>query len=455
MTQFRQPIVDLNQPNGVADPSVYLHTDNFYYYARKLPSNQIAVSRSRRLQDIGAAPGTIVWTPPTSGMYSTDVWAPDLRFINGTWYIYFSADDGNGYNHRMYVISCGSPQGNYGFVGQVADSTNLWAIDGSVLKDSNGALYFIWSGWATANTGSSQNQNIYIAGMSNPTTINTARTLLSSPTYSWETVGASPAVNEAPVTLYVGSSIQIIYSASGSWTDSYCLGKITYNGSGSLLNVSSWTKNSTAVFSQAPTAYGPGSCCFTQSPDKTENWIVYHANRVSGTSWGGRSIRAQLLNNTIPYMPSQPSAYNDWVNQPSGTIASIVGRLEAESGVRAGAAVVNTESAGSGTYTPSGGQVVGNMNTTADTLSFTFNCSTSGSYLLVVANANGSANGDSYHSVTVNGNSAGTIFYPKKNWQIYTVQGIYINLVAGSNTVKFTQNTNFAELDYIEIVQNF
>ena len=88
MPNFRQPICDLNQPNGVADPSVYKHTDNYYYYARKLPSNQLTVSKCKRLQDIGSAPGTIVWTPPSTGLYSTDVWAPDIKYFNGTWYIF-------------------------------------------------------------------------------------------------------------------------------------------------------------------------------------------------------------------------------------------------------------------------------------------------------------------------------------------------------------------------------
>jgi GH43 family beta-xylosidase len=36
--------------------------------------------------------------------YSKELWAPELHFIKGKWYMYFAADDGNNNNHRIYVL---------------------------------------------------------------------------------------------------------------------------------------------------------------------------------------------------------------------------------------------------------------------------------------------------------------------------------------------------------------
>jgi GH43 family beta-xylosidase len=49
----------------------------------------------------------------------------------------------------MYVLEGTSqdPQGKYVFKGKIADSTDKWAIDGTMLTRANGSKYFIWSGW--------------------------------------------------------------------------------------------------------------------------------------------------------------------------------------------------------------------------------------------------------------------------------------------------------------------
>ena len=47
-------------------------------------------------------------------------------------------------------------------------------------------LYMIWSGWEGDENGQ---QNIYIAKMKNPWTIEGNRVQISSPTFDWETIG--------------------------------------------------------------------------------------------------------------------------------------------------------------------------------------------------------------------------------------------------------------------------
>src|SRR5688572_10787519 len=48
------------------------------------------VSTSTKLTEV-ASNGTLVWTPPDTGWNRTNLWAPELHFIDGRWYIYYAA----------------------------------------------------------------------------------------------------------------------------------------------------------------------------------------------------------------------------------------------------------------------------------------------------------------------------------------------------------------------------
>ena len=221
-------------------------------------------------------------------------WAPELHYFdaatvgsaNAGWYIYFAADNGNSSNHRMYVLRATEPENplsDYKFVGQISDSTNRWAIDGTVLVH-NGIPYFVWSGWPNNSNGC---QNIYIAKMSNPWTISSERVLLSTPEYSWETHG-SPDVNEGPQVLKApDGTVHIVYSASGSWDRYYCYGVLTLTGSNPL-NASHWYKATSAKFSSGNGVYGTGHGSFVKD-SVGDWWMIYHANPSlnvpSGSSW--------------------------------------------------------------------------------------------------------------------------------------------------------------------------
>lgn len=285
--QMKETFINPIKPMTSADPWV-VQKDGYYYYCHSNGDNQIFVTKTNRLQDIDREIPVNVWTAPYDKEYSKETWAPELHFINDKWYIYFAADDGKNENHRMFVLQSKTddPQGEYVFKGKISDSTDKWAIDGTVL-DMDGKLYFVWSGWeGDVNV----SQNIYIAEMSNPYTISGERVLISQPENPWEMIG-KPYVNEGPQILKKNGTIHIVYSASGSWTDDYCLGLLT-NTNGDVLNPSAWTKTG-PVFSKADTAYGPGHASFVKSPDGKEDWIVYHACENSGGGWAGRSVRAQ------------------------------------------------------------------------------------------------------------------------------------------------------------------
>jgi GH43 family beta-xylosidase len=284
-----------------ADPWV-TQLDGYYYYSGS-SGGGLALRKAKTLVELKSSIPKRVWTPPAGTSYSKELWAPELHFVSGKWYIYFAADDGSNKNHRMYVLENPSPdptEGIWEFKGKVSDPSDKWAIDGSVFEYS-GKLYMIWSGWEGDVNGQ---QNIYIALMKNPWTIDGERVRISAPELAWETIGdlnnpndvPHVNVNEGPVALIHENRLFITYSASGCWTDNYCLGMLTYEGKKSLLDPKAWKKSSNPVFKQKPESgvYAPGHNSFFISPDGKENWILYHANSAPGQGCGRfRSPRAQ------------------------------------------------------------------------------------------------------------------------------------------------------------------
>lgn len=125
--------------------------------------------------------------------------------------------------------------------------------------------------------------------METPTRVKDEKILLSSPEYDWETV-EDPKINEAPEIVRNNDTVNLVYSASGSWTDSYCLGVLTMNAADDPTEPSSWTKKDQPVMAAAGDVYGPGHCSFTSSKDDQESIVVYHAARWSGGGWN-RSVR--------------------------------------------------------------------------------------------------------------------------------------------------------------------
>ncbi|HEX2536423.1 MAG TPA: glycoside hydrolase family 43 protein [Chitinophagaceae bacterium] len=293
---FTNPLL----PAG-ADPYSF-YKDGYYYYTHTTGRN-ITIWKTANLADLPRAEKKVIFTPPPGTMYSRDLWAPEIHFIRGKWYVYFAADDGRNENHRMYVLENDSEdpfQGTWTLKGKVADPTDKWAIDGDVFRYRR-KWYMIWSGWEGDTNG---RQDIYIARLKNPWTIGSRRVRISSPKLDWERHGtlndannpAHVAVNEGPQALMKRKKLFIVYSASGCWTDHYSLGLLSFTGRRNLLDSAAWEKNTEPVFRQAPGigVYAPGHNSFFKSPDGKEDWILYHANSRAGDGCGGkRSPRAQ------------------------------------------------------------------------------------------------------------------------------------------------------------------
>ncbi len=286
---FANPLLKQN----AADPWIIRH--NGYYLFTFTTTRDIQIWKSPTIEGIGNARKVTVWRAPASGPNSRDIWAPEIHFLRGKWYIYYTATDGPDANRRLFVLEAKTddPQGAYLQKAKLTApgaGQDQCSLDGDVFQQSD-ALYLLWSG---RENSSNLVQNIYIAPMSDPWTISGARVAISTPQYDWERHGG--AVNEAPQALQHNGQTFVIYSASDGSTPNYCLGMVS-NPGGDLLSAASWQKSATPVFSayEGPEGhvYTVGHNSFTTSPNGSEDWIVYHGKENKENNWGGRLPRAQ------------------------------------------------------------------------------------------------------------------------------------------------------------------
>ena len=68
------------------------------------PDGGLWVWKSPTLTGIDRGTRVKVWTAPPSGPRSRQIWAPELHFLRGRWYLYYTASDGVDANHRHYVL---------------------------------------------------------------------------------------------------------------------------------------------------------------------------------------------------------------------------------------------------------------------------------------------------------------------------------------------------------------
>ncbi|WP_226163458.1 glycoside hydrolase family 43 protein [Hymenobacter terricola] len=277
-TTFTNPLL----PSG-PDPWV-IQKDGFYYYMHTTGRN-LTLWKTARMSELGSAVSKVIWTPPATGADSHDIWAPEIHFLDGKWYVYYTAGPGSCCGgQRLWVLENDSPDptaGTWTEKGRIAvPGQDLWAIDGTILEQ-NGSRYLVWSG---QEAGSDQ-QNIYIARMANPWTLTGLRVRLSQPQFTWEQYGTNaPKVNEGPEILQHGGKTFLVYSASHCSSDDYALGMLTASSTADPMDASAWTKTATPVFTKDPAdhAFGPGHNSFFISKDGQQNWILYHANLQAG-----------------------------------------------------------------------------------------------------------------------------------------------------------------------------
>lgn len=309
-----------------ADPQV-VHDGARYLWCQSEGNVGIAIWTSDRPTTLGTK--HVVWWAPEHGPCSREVWAPELIALDGRWYIYFAASDGDNKHHLTYVLESATddPLGEYTLHGPLRtgnshedDAEPIWAIDMTVLELA-GSRYALWSGWPAPHK---DQQDLYIAPLETPVRLGGERRLLSrAGDYDWERVDEtshSRGLAEAPQVLQREGHTFVAYSCAASWLPTYKVGLLELIGTDPL-DQSHWRKREMPLFQSNDATFGVGHPTFTTSPDGRDWWHIYHAKRDRDPG-GRRALFAQPMrwrSDGSPDLGSQPVPAGAPVPLPSGT----------------------------------------------------------------------------------------------------------------------------------------
>ncbi len=413
--------------SGLGDP--WMYEKDGYYYVTYSEGTQITVTRSKWMTNITANSGDETRTKVVArqkALSVVEIWAPEIFFLDGHWYIYFTAtrDSTNAgikdAGRRTYCLKSLTDDAFGEWETRATQvqlpENNYRSIDATFMQ-YNGKQYAIWAGWPYEEHTQDYQQDLYIAEMEqgDPTKAvasQTERIMISTPTYPWEKEGANQ--NEGPVVTFSPSGTPVIlYSGSYSGGDAYCIGYVVLDGANKdPLDPASWTKGEKPLMETEEEIISPGHNSVVKSPDGTEDWICYHSAKYSGAGWD-RTLRLQKLtwNGDIPVVEHIYS-YNEEAPLPSGERVNRM-RYEAENAILGeGCTVIDSvyeNGDGTTSVAASGGKAV--RITDENGLTFKVGVLKNGEYRLVVRYSNQAVSATTI-GVSVNG-TAYTLFAPK------------------------------------------
>ncbi|MBR6029924.1 MAG: glycoside hydrolase family 43 protein [Clostridia bacterium] len=267
-----------------ADPYI-LKKDGWYYFTASVPAfDRVVLRKARTLKELPDAVEKVVWMRHPDGPMSCNIWAPEIHFVDGKWYIYFAAaqadaDERGCYDHRIYALEnegADPLEGRFAEAGRMDTGWESFSLDSTTVV-YEGKRYFIWAQRDDAIPG---NSNLYIAEMESAMKLRLPAVRLSIPEYDWECQGF--LVNEGPSCLIHEGVLYVTYSASAT-DERYAMGLLTLQKGGNPLDAKAWKKSPVPVMvtEEQHGLFGPGHNSFTVD-EEGNDLLVFHARPYPG-----------------------------------------------------------------------------------------------------------------------------------------------------------------------------
>ncbi len=276
---FTNPVISGARGGDHGDPFVLRHLDDYFLYHTTDDGDQgVSVHRSRDLVHWEWAGYALEAGGPGSWA-QTDLWAPEVIYWRGGFYMYFAAtvfgSDGHGdaSRRRLGVARADHPLGPF-----VPDPEPLvpdeYAIDAHPFQDEDGSLWLFYNVRRDefSYNGLPSSANV-VDRLITPTELAGKPTPVSIPSARWEaSADGSEYFNEGSYVLKRRGRYHELYSGSHYRCDGYSIGlscSDTLRGG--------WRKPSgNPIFARGPRIAGPGHQSVILAPDGVTAYAVYH-----------------------------------------------------------------------------------------------------------------------------------------------------------------------------------
>ncbi|MCU1676912.1 MAG: hypothetical protein JWM93_1670 [Frankiales bacterium] len=439
---------------GAIDASTYEENGQLYLLW-KADGNCCAGMRAIIFIQPLSADGRTLTGPPVELLTTTlpyegrVVEAPQLLKHDGTYYLFFSANDFYGGAYRTSYATSTSLLGPYTPSDTELMTTDLFHGDvigpggQNIITNPDGSMSIVFHGW--------------------------------DPTYSYRAMYVSDLLWTADGVPYVAAADTRYQAEDAVITDARVVGDNTASGGqkvGGLDNLDSSITFTICVAKAGPTTlgirYANGSLdangnAVAATDSLTINGTSAGTVVLPNTQWGNWTmtevpVKLQKGCNTVTLTKltyySEIDAVDiydshviDVATLPAPLPASAV-RYEAENGVVTHARVVADDRA-------SGGAKVGGLDFADSSVSLQVYADKAGPATLRIRYDNGSERGGynvvATDSVTVNGRDAGVVTFANTTWGNWQTVDYQVNLKKGWNTVTFTRLTFYSEIDAVDV----
>ena len=287
-----------------ADPYVTKGPDGFYYFTASYSAfynvdagyDRIILRKSDTVIGLATAEEHTIWKAHNEGVMSKHIWAPEIHYIGGKWYIFFAAGEKETiWNIRPFVLMCeGQDPINDKWIElgkmQASEGDNHSFTEFSLdmtYFENNGKHYLIWA----EKLGDS---SLFMAEINEnePNKLISKPILLTKPEYDWECV--RHRVNEGASVLKTDDKVYVFFSASGTGAE-YCMGMLYADKNADLMDINSWTKSPVPALQTEDLTdqAGPGHNSFVV--DENGNLQVVDKDALIGdvvipSTWGDYTV---------------------------------------------------------------------------------------------------------------------------------------------------------------------
>ena len=295
MTTYSNPVY----PETFADPFVLRHEGVYYAYGTgpgAEDGRQVPVLRSSDLVHWEAR-GHALLPGGGGGPGDVHVWAPEVAFHEGRFYMYYSSGAGaaEGTDQKLRVAVSDTAEGPFIDAGKLLVPDQLFSIDAHPFRDADGQWYLFYCvDFLDQPDDHRTGTGIVVDRLVDMSTLSGEPRMVVRPHHDWHVFRKGRSMYGGIYDWHTveGAALQVhdgryyCFYSGGAWErDNYGVSYVVAEHP-----LGPWERpegGHEALLMRTPRdgqLLGPGHNSFTVSPDGSETWIVYHAWDLAQTA---------------------------------------------------------------------------------------------------------------------------------------------------------------------------